>query len=143
MNADDQDRLLKEFLAGDECAGVRRASLDQGLALMRRRRRARRVGVLCLLTAVLGAAGFLSLSSSRPGARPAQFVRTNASRVPSPAAKASSVQIIDDDQLLALFPGRPVALVGRPGHQQLLFLDELPAEAERSEPGPTEPEPYQ
>jgi hypothetical protein len=33
------------------------------------------------------------------------------------------VKLINDDELLALFPDRPVALIGKPGQQQLVFLD--------------------
>jgi hypothetical protein len=34
------------------------------------------------------------------------------------------VRVISDEELFALFPGRSLALVGPPGHQQLVFLDE-------------------
>jgi hypothetical protein len=37
------------------------------------------------------------------------------------------VKFINDEELLALFPGRPLALVGKPGEQQLVFLDQLVA----------------
>ncbi|HHY86181.1 MAG TPA: hypothetical protein GYA07_11730 [Verrucomicrobia bacterium] len=33
------------------------------------------------------------------------------------------MQFINDDELLALFPNRPVALIGEPGKQRLVFLD--------------------
>jgi hypothetical protein len=33
------------------------------------------------------------------------------------------VRFISDDELLSLFPGRPVALIGAPGQQQFVFLD--------------------
>jgi hypothetical protein len=41
---------------------------------------------------------------------------------PPPEVK-SSVRILDDQQLLALFPGSSVALIGRAGEQRLMFLD--------------------
>jgi hypothetical protein len=46
------------------------------------------------------------------------------SRKEAPAeVQTPMVQIINDDQLFALFPGRPMALVGTPGHQHLVFFD--------------------
>jgi hypothetical protein len=33
------------------------------------------------------------------------------------------VKIINDEELFALFPNRAMALIGSPGHQQLIFLD--------------------
>jgi hypothetical protein len=41
----------------------------------------------------------------------------------------SKVEYITADQLFALFPNRPMALIGKPGHQQLIFLDKHPAGA--------------
>ena len=35
----------------------------------------------------------------------------------------SGVKMISDEELFALFPGRSLALIGKPGHQQLVFLD--------------------
>ena len=37
-------------------------------------------------------------------------------------AASQPVKIISDEELFALFPNRPLALVGKPGHQQLVFL---------------------
>jgi hypothetical protein len=128
MKRQEQDRLLSELLAGDALSDCRRTSLEGGLALLRRRRRARRIGRCCLvglLPLAFAASLFLS-RSSRPGAGPVSVAQVASHRpaVPGRSARTGSVQIIDDEQLLALFSGRPVALVGRPGHQQLLLLDE-------------------
>jgi hypothetical protein len=35
----------------------------------------------------------------------------------------AKVKIITDEELFALFPNRAMALIGSPGHQQLVFLD--------------------
>jgi hypothetical protein len=124
----EQDRLLSELLAGGAPADFRRASLERGLALIRRRRRARRVGrwcVVALLPLAFGAGIFLS-RPSRPDAGPVSAGQSHAPGISGQTARSESVQIIDDEQLLALFAGRPLALVGQPGHQQLLFLDEPP-----------------
>ena len=117
---------MSELLAGDERSDFRRASLEQGLAFIRRRRRARRVGrwcILALLPPALGAAIFFSRPSG-PEVRPVSVGQSHAPRISDQIAKAGSIRIIDDEQLLGLFSGRPLALVGQPGHQQLLFLDE-------------------
>jgi len=47
-------------------------------------------------------------------------------REASPAPPANRVKIITNEQLLALFPERPVALIGAPGTQRLMFLDAEP-----------------
>jgi hypothetical protein len=36
----------------------------------------------------------------------------------------TGVRLLTDEQLLAMFPGRPVALIGPAGDQRLVFLDE-------------------
>jgi hypothetical protein len=126
MKRIEQDRLLSQLLAGDERSDFRRASLEQGLALIRRRRRARRVGrwcVLALLPLAFGAAILFSWPS-RPDVRPVSIAQFHTPGTSGQTAKAGSIQIIDDEQLLALFSGRPLALVGQPGHQQLLLLDQ-------------------
>jgi hypothetical protein len=41
-----------------------------------------------------------------------------------PAAEAAApIKVISDEDLLALFPDRSMALLGPPGQQQLVFLD--------------------
>ena len=135
MKRVEQDRLLGELLAGEASSDFRRASLEQGLAFIRRRRRARRAGrwcVLALLPLAFGASVLLS-RPSRPDARPVSVAQSGAFGAPGQTAKGGSVQIINDEQLLALFAGRPLALVGQPGHQQLVFLDEPPAAPEAHE----------
>jgi hypothetical protein len=37
--------------------------------------------------------------------------------------KIGEIKLITDEELFALFPGRSVALIGKPGHQQLVFLN--------------------
>ena len=117
---------MSGLLAGEALEDCRRASLEAGLALIRRRRRVRRVRRWCvaaLLPLALGAGIFWS-RPGRPGAKPVLIVQSRAPAVSRQAAGGGSVQIIDDEQLFALFPGRPLALVGQPGHQRLIFLDQ-------------------
>jgi hypothetical protein len=113
MKRSHQDRLLREVLADENLEAVRTASLEQGVALLRRRRR-RRV-LLSGTAASLAFAAILLLSSRQHPSheQPAAIVPT----------AISGVKLIDDEQLLALFPDRTVALVGAPGRQELVFLD--------------------
>ena len=124
MKRHEADRLLSELLAGDALSGFRRASLEEGLALIRRRRRARRAGRWCVLALLPLAFGAGVLWSWPARVRPVSAARSHAPGVPGQTASTGSVRIINDEELMALFAGRPLALVGRPGHQQLLFLDQ-------------------
>lgn len=119
MNKSDNDRLLNELLAGDELDAFRRASLEESLALIRgrnvRRQRLRRAALVAVF--VLVPAILLKDLVPRQGNRTARVVSRPVSK--------QDVEVISDEQLFALFPNRPLALVGKPGQQQLVFLDEL------------------
>ncbi|HXP58972.1 MAG TPA: hypothetical protein VN829_00705 [Dongiaceae bacterium] len=130
MKRHEADRLLSELLAGDALSDFRRSSLEEGLALIRRRRRARRAGRWCVLALLPLAFGAGVLLSWPARVRPVSVADSHAARVPGQSAGAGSVRIINDEELMALFAGRPLALVGRPGHQQLLFLDQPAAPPE-------------
>jgi hypothetical protein len=57
--------------------------------------------------------------------RPAGPPRLEATAPPPPVAESGKVKYITQSELFALFPNRPIALIGPPGHQQFLLLDEL------------------
>jgi hypothetical protein len=140
------DPLLKGILADDSLETLRRRSLAQGQAITRRRRYRALWAKAGLCSAmVLGALGLLL--SGAPRSRTASPV----ARGPAPtgalalakAATASlqppaAVRFLSDDELLALFPGRPLALVGPPGHKTLLFLDQPPTDKPGAETSPPE-----
>src|SRR5947209_7869562 len=112
MNKNETDQLLNELLAGDELDAFRRASLEESLALIRGRnvhrqriRRAALVALLVLVPAIL-------LKDLVP------HKRTGTNPVVSRPISKEGVEIISDEQLFALFPNRPLALVGKPGQQQ-------------------------
>ena len=126
MKRNDPDLLLGALLAGEECAQLRRSSLESGLAALGRQRRRRCVRRRCVLAGLpvalafclcLARAPFFSYTHSPTANRtpPGRFAH---------AVRLPQIEIITDEQLFALFPGRPMALIGEPGHQQLL----LPAE---------------
>jgi hypothetical protein len=125
MKHSDENPLLNEILADEKLAALRRASLDQGLDAMRharRLRRAIRAGTIALLPVLL----ILTLTLHRPmrkiGDQSSSLNPSRASDTSAPPSE-SGVQMITDEELFALFPDRSVALVGKPGHQELVFLD--------------------
>lgn len=131
-NPSDQDPLLDAVFSDEDLADLRSASLEQMLMVARQarqRQRAMRTAGLCLASvAVL--IGLLALYESATPLDRQGVVRhttvTPQHRAPSPAvipSAAPGVKILTDDELLALFPGRPVGLIGPTGRQRLVFLD--------------------
>lgn len=123
MKRQEQDHLLNELLAGEEVSNFRQASLAQAQAAIRsrnQRRRAVRIGVLAALP-VLGVIALVLSQSPRVAVKPTE---TSVPIVVQHNPKPPSVRIISDEELFALFPDRPMALIGPPGHQKLVFLDQ-------------------
>ena len=125
MKRTQENDLLRDLLSGDELAEFRRASLELGLKAMAARRTRRQVLRACagcsLLLALAGVVLWPWLPAHWTG-------RKSVAQIPevagAPASAGSgSVKFISDDELMALFPDRAVALVGKPGHQQFVFLD--------------------
>lgn len=139
--------LLEDLLSGEELEPLRAASLRQMIEAARRhqqRRQALRTVALTLAPA-LAALGLLAfylprwkpfharqavapelLVEARPSASETLPGQTPISPRPEVVpARDSGVNIISDAELLALFPDRPVALIGPPGQQKLVFLDVL------------------
>jgi hypothetical protein len=115
MTDHDKNQLLEAILGDDELAQLRQGSLARGFKEMRRRRHralAARTALMALPVVLLA----LIVFHPRPQA-PAPARAT--------APIASKVEYITADQLFALFPNRSMALVGKPGHQQVIFGDEL------------------
>ncbi len=126
MKRGDQDHLLKEILTGDELSEFRQVSLETGLAALRQeaaRRHRRRASLLACLPLCLAVA-FLLRQSTHPTIRPTEASRPSGAATGPTQPGLPDIRFINDEQLLALFPGRAVALIGRPGEQQLVFLDE-------------------
>ena len=115
MNPSDQERLWRELFPESDLEEMRRASLAKGMAASRSRRRRRQALSASLVVLLLGLATVAL--QRRPLDRPSPPPR------PAPAQVVAGVKRIDDRQLLALFPDRPVALIGPIGAQRLVFLD--------------------
>jgi hypothetical protein len=134
MKPDQKHPLLNELLSDDQLDDLRGATLEQGLRLVRRRRRLRRVartsGWIGILVAL--AIAIPTLFWSQPASDHATqttdsegVILAHAAVEPPVESDADTgVRFLTDEQLLALFPGRPVALIGPAGDQQLVFLDE-------------------
>ena len=125
MTPHEQDQLLKELLIGEEISDFRRASLEQGIALIRLQRKRRQIAQRAVLVCV----GLLLLSlfiSELPKSFRPRLSTPRAQQAVPPVPLAADLEIkwINDDELFALFAGRSMALIGKPGEQQLVFLDQ-------------------
>jgi hypothetical protein len=126
--------LLDELLSDDPLDQLRAATLEQGLQVVRRRRRLRRVartsawiGMLAALAVAIPAL-FRSQPAYDHATQPTVPETVAIAQIelapPAESQDEMGVHYLTDEQLLALFPGRPVALIGPPGDQRLVFLDE-------------------
>ena len=122
MTPFERDRLLDAILEGEELANLRQASLELGRTAVRRRVR-RRVGlqVMCACAPLVIAVAVLFLASHRATR---QELGSQSGSVNSSHPRSGKVKIINDDELFALFAGRSFALIGKPGEQQFLLLDQ-------------------
>jgi len=134
MNHRDHEKLLKEILPPEDISEFRNSSLEFALSGLHREHRRRRLVRLSSAAVVLL---FLFVSILLKSSKPTQIEHASIQPIaqPAPANPASShVDFINDDQLLAIISSitnRPVALVGKPGDQRLVFLSE-------SEPDPAQ-----
>ena len=119
MNSRETDRILSEILATDRTDRLRIASLAQGLTLVRRRRQVQTIVRACAVVCLLLAPIAILMTS--------KFPRTGAPAVVSGSSAQpgvpSQLERITDEELLALFPGQTIALVGAPGDQRLMVAD--------------------
>ena len=125
MKGAQQNELLRDLLTEPELEELKQTSLHNGLAALRarqQRRRAARALVLGALPVVLVCAVLIRQGIRIWPSRVKQMQGNSFTAAQSP--QESGVKLINDDELFALFPGRSLALVGPPGHQELLFLDQ-------------------
>lgn len=119
MNRHGFEDLLHEVLEAPARTQCRRDSLALGIATLRRRKRWRRIGRATSSLAVLTVLVWLF---PRP-ATPVKLASPATAALAAPTAhERPSIEEIDDAQLLALFPGQTVALIGPPGDQRLILL---------------------
>lgn len=127
--------LLQEIFADDALAALREESLAAGLAAQRDKRRARALRTTALAVvplAILTAALLLRTKPEIPAPAPRIVAAaTVPTREPAikiyPVVSAKDlppVATISDEELLALFKDRDVALIGSAGHQKLVVFDQ-------------------
>jgi hypothetical protein len=123
MTENDQNQLLRELLPGEETSDFRRVSLEKGLAsirLQRKRRQLARVFGLFFLMALFPAAIlFIERSNRYPSEKSVKMQHNVAS---FRTDEGLETKFITDEDLFRLFPGRSMALIGKPGEQELVFL---------------------
>ena len=122
----ENEELLAEVLADDE--ELRAATLQAGLAELRSKRRRRSATRVVLVALVpLAVAAALSVQQLHQRRRDLSLETQNHSTiVPSTARtiEGTTIRILTDEELLAFFKDRPVALIGSPGNQRLVLFDE-------------------
>lgn len=121
MNSDGHQQLLKEVLHDNAVENLRQASLGKALASMRARRRIRHSLASAALLCIVATAGIpLAFKQTTPrSTRPAPVpARATQSTRPS-----LDIKDITDQELLALFPGQTVALIGSEGNQRFIVYD--------------------
>jgi hypothetical protein len=122
MKPQEQDQLLSEILAGGDLSDFRQRSLERGLSSVRQRSKRRKAARLCALLC-LPFLLILPILYSASHERAEQGVVKVV-----PTAAMPDVKFINDEELFALFPGQPVALIGKPGQQELVFLESSQAD---------------
>jgi hypothetical protein len=132
-DASDNDPLLQELLPGDQMEAFRVSSLQRLLkaAEERRQRRRARNSVISTSMAVVALLGLLVVATEvRKGnqLQTATAGNTHASTALRAAEQTTpvvrnGVRILSDDELLGMFRGQRVALVGGSGGQRLVFLE--------------------
>jgi len=119
MKSRETDRILREVLATDATDRLRSASLEQGLSLIRRRRQVRTIVRACAVVCVLLLPIAILMTSHFPGT----VAPVLTSGPPAQPGSSPRLERITDAELLALFPGQTIALVGAPGEQRLMVAD--------------------
>jgi hypothetical protein len=128
-----RDPLLDAIFSNDELEELRKDSLNQML-LISRKSSHHRPGAVRIVMCLAGVAVIIMLAKLfwpvtptthksethlNPPLTQSQLLNADHSPKVNPGVK-----VLNDEELLALFPGRPVALIGPPGQQKLIFLDE-------------------
>ena len=126
MNRSQQDQLLSKVLTGDGVECFRQQSLENSLLWLDRhrcRKRAIWIGASVVAAALLLTVGVAGIRRSAFQAPQSKTVSRAVAAIDLPRREVE-VKVITDQELFALFPGRPLALIGKPGQQRLVFLDQ-------------------
>lgn len=126
MKHSKENPILHELFGGEDVRNLRVSSLEAGLVALRRKRTRHRIGQTALFVpALLALALVLRTAVHDKSNSPASAEKSSAA-----GFKEGSTKMISERELFALFPNRPMAVVGKPGHQQVVFLDQLPIQSD-------------
>lgn len=112
----EREQLLAALFSEDESA--RAASLDHAIGALRRTRARKRARRFLGGTVAVAVGGVLFLLQAQHRNKVERETVKSA-----PEHPAVRIEIVNDEELLAQFPGRAVALVGPSSNRQLIFLD--------------------
>jgi len=119
----EHDELLNEVLTGGNVTELRTKSLDDTLTAVRQHRRLRHALRCASPVAAIGI--LMAIFWYRHSQFPQPVaVQPAAAAMAAPTVPGTSIRLVSDEELLAMFPDRPVALVGPPENRQFVFLDE-------------------
>jgi hypothetical protein len=130
----EHDELWSDLFSENTPAGFREMSLDRTLRSVRQHQRCRRI---CRLTVIAASPCVLALGLVLWPGRGTTLSKTTSG---GSAAQASAVvpgthiRLITDDELFAMFPNRPMALLGSANDRQFVLLDEVPKPAPQTSP---------
>jgi hypothetical protein len=125
MKTPERDELLDEIMSGDNASNLRETSLDRTLQAVRRQQRLhhtiRGVGAVAIVGLVATVVwNQQRLEHDQIATSSPNVARTDVSKT----IPGTSIRVLNDEELLAMFPNRPVALVGGPENRQFVLLDE-------------------
>ncbi len=122
-----EDNLLGDIFS--KSSDFRAASLEQMLFSARRKRQRRKVvQVSGIAMLVMGLFVLNMKSRNRVESSAPQVASINSSspiQKNFPTVPGTSIRILNDEELLEMFKGRPVALMGPPEDRRFVVLDEL------------------
>jgi hypothetical protein len=133
----ERDELWGDLLSEAGSAGFREAALDRTLAAVRRHQRWQRrlrlaatATVPCVLLGLIfwqGRDAALRRSVSRDSAMPV-------TARPPDVVPGTHIRLISDEELFAMFPDRPAALIGPDEDRRFVLLDEAAKPASHFHP---------
>ena len=125
MKRETLDGLLRETLATEQLDQVRNCSLEAMLRSAHRRRQRKHFQSLFFVFLPLLLLGAMVVQRFRPASVTSANTALRPVAPPATTSTMEGTKILSDDELFALFPGRPLALIGPPGQQRLVFLDQV------------------
>lgn len=123
-----EEELLQELLRESASAEFRGHTLKRTLAYAQGRRHSRRVmrTVFRSSFVVMVAVGLFFISHRAPMVESQKRLELSVDTPSKPSMiKGTKIQILSDEELFALFPDRPIAMINSSPEPRLVFLDEL------------------